>query len=366
MKVLMTVDAVGGVWTYALELCRALAAHEVEILLACMGPAPDATQLERVRRLPNVRIESSGYKLEWMTDPWDDVDRAGEWLLQLAARERVDVVHLNGYVHGALPFRRPVLVVAHSCVYSWWRAVHGCDPPSQWQAYRERVEAGLRNADCVVAPTHAFLESTRRLYAFGGRSMVIHNGRAPRRSSPPSRGRLPIMLASGRVWDRAKGLDVLDAAARELAWHAYVAGPAAGPEQSHVQLTAVRRLGNLRPDDLDAWLQRAAVFVHPARYEPFGLAPLEAALGGCALVLADLPTLRELWDKAALFVPVGDAAALRSVLDDLIGRPERIARLAEAARQRARQYRPHEMCKQYLALYRELSRGAQPLRRAVA
>ncbi len=31
----------------------------------------------------------------------------------------------------------------------------------------------------------------------------------------------------------------------------------------------------------------------PARYEPFGLSVLEAALSGCALVLGDIPSLRE-------------------------------------------------------------------------
>ena len=39
-----------------------------------------------------------------------------------------------------------------------------------------------------------------------------------------------------------------------------------------------------------------------ALYEPFGLAVLEAAQAGCALVLSDIPTFRELWDGAALFV----------------------------------------------------------------
>jgi glycogen synthase len=367
MKILMTVDAVGGVWTYALELSRVLAQHDVEIVLACMGPAPNASQLECAGQLPNVSIAVSDYKLEWMADPWADVERAGDWLLQLADRERVDIVHLNGYAHGALPWHRPVVVVAHSCVCSWWQAVHGCPAPPEWQTYRERVAAGLQGADCVVAPTHAFLQSVCELYGFSGRAAVIHNARAASRGiCPPEEQRLPVVLASGRVWDRAKGIDVLDAAARGLPWHAYVAGSAIGPERSAGELAAVRRLGSLRSDDLDAWLQRAAIFVHPARYEPFGLAPLEAALGGCALVLADLPTLRELWHHAALFVPVGDAQSLRRALDGLIGRPERIRRLARAAWSRARRYRPSDMCRQYLALYRELTSGSQPFRQAVA
>src|SRR3954467_12145905 len=135
MKLLMTVDAVGGVWTYALELSRALAHHDVQIVLACMGPGPNAAQLSAVAELPNVSIVQLDAKLEWMQDCWSDVARAGDWLLQLADREQVDVVHLNGYVHAALPWKHPVIVVAHSCVYSWWQAVHRCDPPGEWQIY---------------------------------------------------------------------------------------------------------------------------------------------------------------------------------------------------------------------------------------
>jgi glycosyltransferase involved in cell wall biosynthesis len=302
-----------------------------------------------------------------MEQPWHDVERAGDWLLALADRERVDIVHLNGYVHGALPWHRPVAVVAHSCVYSWWQAVHGCEPPAEWQTYRERVASGLHSADCVVAPTRAFLESVGSIYGEPRRAVTIHNGRtAPPDSCPPHAQRLPIVLASGRIWDRAKGIDVLDAAAHGLAWRGYVAGSASGPDRSHTQLASLCQLGALRPADLDAWLQRAAIFAHVARYEPFGLAPLEAALSGCALVLADLPTLRELWDEAAVFVPVDDAPSLRRALDELIEQPARRLAVAEESWQRARRYRPDLMCEQYLALYRELSSGSRPLRRAVA
>ncbi len=367
MKLLMTVDAVGGVWTYAMELCRALAGHDVEIVLACMGPPPHASQLQSARALPNVVVFCSHYRLEWMAQPWSDVARAGDWLLDLADRERVDLVHLNGYVHAALPWRRPVVAVAHSCVYSWWQAVHGCEPPPEWREYRERVAAGLHRADCVVAPTHAFLESIREIYRPAARTTVIHNARSAEGFiDPPDAQRLPVVLASGRVWDRAKGVDVLDAAATGLRWHAYVAGTATAPDRAGVQLSSLRRLGSLREDDLAAWLQRAAIFAHPARYEPFGLAVLEAALGGCALVLADLPTLRELWDDAAAFVPVDDAAALRCALDELIDDPERLRQLAHAGWTRARRYQPQSMGEQYLALYRGLLSASRPHVREVA
>src|SRR5690349_7829904 len=99
MKVLMTADAVGGVWTYALELTAALATYDVEVVLATMGPKPDTAKVLAAQAIGNLRLVRSRYRLEWMTDPWDDVRRAGEWLQQLAAREAVSIVHLNGYAH---------------------------------------------------------------------------------------------------------------------------------------------------------------------------------------------------------------------------------------------------------------------------
>ena len=71
------------------------------------------------------------FALEWMKDPWADVDRAGAWLLALESQLHPDVVHLNGFCHAALPWRAPVVTVAHSCVCSWWRSVHGVQAPER-------------------------------------------------------------------------------------------------------------------------------------------------------------------------------------------------------------------------------------------
>ena len=153
----MTADAVGGVWTYALELARVLGVHGTEVALAVMGPPPSAAQRAEAARLPNVALYDGGYALEWMDDPWDEVDRAGRWLLDLANRCSPDVVHLNGYAHAALPWPCPVLVAAHSCVFSWWSAVYGQTAPEKYGEYRRRVRAGLMAADLVGAPTAAML-----------------------------------------------------------------------------------------------------------------------------------------------------------------------------------------------------------------
>ncbi|HEX2494254.1 MAG TPA: glycosyltransferase family 4 protein, partial [Steroidobacter sp.] len=303
----MTADAVGGVWTYALELCRELGRCDVHVVLSVMGPPPSDAQRAQAERIPTVRLESAPYKLEWMRDPWCEVDAAGAWLQSLAERVDTDLVHLNGYTHAARPWRSPVLVVAHSCVCSWWRAVHGGAPPAEWDAYRRNVGAGLRAADHVVAPTRAFLEELQYWHAPMAPSSVIYNARTQRPfASARNTERESMIFTCGRMWDEAKNVGLLDEASRGLPWPAYVAGAATAPEGADSRTRSLHALGALAEPELARWLKRAAIYAHPARYEPFGLSVLEAALAGCALVLADLPSLRELWSGAALFAPAND------------------------------------------------------------
>ena len=78
---------------------------------------------------------------------------------------------------------------------------------------------------------------------------------------------------------------------------------------------------------------------------------------GCALVLADIPSFRELWNGAAVFVPVDDAGALETALLTLMNQPELTAVLAYRARRRALRYSPALMTERYLALYHALAAG---------
>src|SRR4051812_28368725 len=145
-RILMTGDTVGGVWTYTMELAEALGAHGVHVVLAALGGAPSDGQRQEAARIPNLELLASDFKLEWMQDPWRDVDESGKWLLDLEEEYAPDLVHLNSFGHGELQWRSPVVVTAHSCVFSWWQAVKGCDPPDYWHRYRETVARCLHAA----------------------------------------------------------------------------------------------------------------------------------------------------------------------------------------------------------------------------
>jgi len=345
-RVLMTADAVGGVWSYALTLAGALAQRGVRTCLAVFTPGLSTPQREEARDVPGLEIHEGPYRLEWMDEPWEDVRRSGEWLLSLARMFRPDVVHLNGYSHGALSWPAPAIVVAHSCVCSWWEAVHGVAAPPRWNRYRAEVRRGLQGATQVVAPTRAMLGELERIHGPLATRRVVHNARAMTRVRVT---REAWVLTAGRIWDEAKNVRVLEVAARRVRIRA--AGEARDPAGHDRPSPALELLGRLGSEEMREAMGRAAVYAHPAVYEPFGLAPLEAALQGCALVLSDIPSLRELWEGAAVFVPPREAPAWAAALEALMKDAPRRRRLAEAAGARAATFRPERQAEEMLRIY---------------
>jgi len=358
MHVLMTTDTVGGVWTYTCELARALEPFDVDVTIATMGAPPSPAQARTIAVLANAELVIGGFALEWMPKPWRDVEAAGAWLLGLAQRLRPDLVHLNGYAHAVLPFGAPVVVVAHSDVCTWFRAVRKGPAPAEWDDYRQRVAAGLRAASAVVAPTRAILDAILGEHRLAISGCVIPNGRDSSAWRPASKE--PFVLAAGRLWDEAKGLDALDACAARVGWPIHIAGPTAGPcGVGSVEPTGVRMLGELRPEALADWMGHASIYALPARYEPFGLSIVEAALAGAALVLGEIDTLEEVWGDAATFVPPGDPDVLAFALNTLVADPLRRRALAASARARALALTPQRMAAAYHELYRSLVVGTK-------
>ena len=357
-KILMTVDPVGGVWTYAIELARALEPYGVEFAFASMGGRLSHEQYEQVVSRKNVRLFESAYRLEWADDPWKDVDRAGDWLLQVAARVRPDLIHLNNYCHAVLSWDAPVLLVGHSCVLSWWRAVKDADAPARYDEYRTRVAAGLAASDMVVTPSSVMRDALRLHYNANGDCVVIRNGRDA--SLFPPAEKLPLIFSCGRIWDEAKNFRLLDRVAPLIEWRIAVAGDNRHPDGEPVRLQDVCCLGKLSAREIGQQFARAAIFVLPARYEPFGLSAVEAALSGCALVLGDIPSLREIWGDAAIFVSPDDANGLSRGLNDFIANPELRETFARRARARALQFSPQRMALGYLEAYRACMRGNAP------
>jgi glycogen synthase len=352
MRILLTADPIGGVWSYAVELCEALRPLRASVALMTLGRSLTTGQRAQLAALDNVTLFETTLRLEWMPEPWDDLARAGERLLDIERRFRPDIVHLNHLVHADLPWRAPVLSVGHSCVLSWYRAVRGTPVPGEWATYRSRVTASLQAAAAVVAPTAAILASLEESYGPFRDTAVIHNARSARLFTPGRKERL--ILCAGRLWDEAKNVAALAAVAPEVNATIAVAGEDVGPHGDRLKVSGLTLLGPLQPDELASWYARASIYALPARYEPFGLTALEAALSGCALVLGDIESLREVWGAAACYVPPDDPERLCEVLNGLLDNDSLRARMAARAMARARQFTPAGLAGQYMELYRRL------------
>ena len=344
-RLLMTTDAVGGVWRYSVDLANGLAARGIGTVLAILGPSASTAQRTEAEAVPNLRLVQTGLPLDWTADGPADLAHASGRLAALAALTGVSAVHLHApALVGAARWPVPVVAVAHSCVRTWWRAIRGGPMPDDLQWRADATGAGLRTAAAVIAPTAAHAAAVQAAY---GPILIeaVHNGRDP--EPVPKVLRQRAILTAGRLWDDGKGVAHLDQAAAGLGAPVRAAGPTRGPHGEARAFANLDLLGTLDQPGMAAAYAGASVFASMALYEPFGLAVLEAAQAGMALVLSDLPGFRELWDGAALFVT--SPAALQPALRQALDQP---GALAVAARERAGRYTVDAMVSGTLAVHR--------------
>jgi glycogen(starch) synthase len=357
LRVMLTADAVGGVWTYAQDLAAGLAKTGAGVTLAVLGPAPP----ERPALPPGVDLVVTDLPLDWGDVDPPTLDRAGRVLADLARQTSADLVHLNSPILAAsAPFDRPVVGGCHSCLATWWDAVRGDEPmPQAFQWRTERLRDAYAACAALIAPTWDFAEQTRRRY--GVKPSVVWNGRAGGFSPLGDEQRRRVAVTTGRLWDAAKGAAVLDAAAGLARRRVEAAGAVRGPSGDAAAAFAHLHLwGRLGPADVADLLSASEVFVSAARYEPFGLSVLEAAQAGCALVLSDLPVFRELWDGAATFVDATDPAAFAGAIDTLLQDPAHARERGGRARARAERFTADAMVEGTLAVYFQALSHAAP------
>lgn len=343
-RILMTIDTVGGVWNYAVELITGLVEQGIEVVVATMGPLPDSDKRSQISRIRNVELFESSFKLEWMENPWKDIEEASEWLLELEILTHPDIVHLNGFVHGALPWHSPVLIVGHSCVSSWFEHVKGTSLPEYMNYYKKKVCEGLKTADYVVAPTKWMLDTLQKHYGVIQNAAVIHNGR---KICEPNIDKEDIVFSAGRIWDEAKNIHMLTENGNKFNWPLIIAGD----YENNGNFENATLTGVLKSSDVINYMKRASIFVLPVKYEPFGLSILEAAICGCPLILGDIGSLRELWDGAAIFVDPKDSEMLVNKVNELIADKNKRIEYAEKAKKRAMQYSTEEMVSKYISIY---------------
>ena len=365
MHVLVTADSLSGSWIYARELVTGLVTRGVRVTLVSFGEIPLPEQTSWMDHLHGLEYRPTAFRLEWMQEAEEDLPESSAFLAALVRELRPDVLHLNQYCYGDLPVDVPRVVMAHGDLITFAQAVHDCPPrPARYlNWYRNVILRGLAGADAVVAPSIWMLDRISSCYGRPPRGEVIYPGRNPIFFNPYV-SKDDCVLAVGRLVDASKQVFLLTQEAHPLP--VCIVGseqtvsvpriPIRADVKVSTDQTSVAIRGPQTEAQLRALYSRAAIYAATSRYEPLGMAALEAAFSRCAIVANDIPSFREIWGDAALYFRTNDASSLADsirVLNE--DRPMRRA-YAELAYTRARErFTTKRMIDDLLHLYRSLT-----------
>ena len=361
LRVFMTCDATTGLWHHALDLAQGLRAYETSTTLCVLGAPPTKEQQAAARRVPGLKLIHLDLPRDWATASAHHVLDAAERVVAISRTEGANVVHLTNPLLASGPaFPRPVVTACHECIPTWWQAVRTQPFDGSLDWHKRDMATGLLRSDTVVAPTGAFAKMLSEVYGLPKPPSVVHSGRRPStREILPEGQSIPttcFAFTAGQLWDEGKNLRILDEAAARISVPIYAAGSGIALDGTSIEFNHLHMLGDLSDGHLAEWLAVKPVFVSTACYEPFGLGVLEAAESGCPLILSDIPTFRELWEGAAEFVPCDDSGAVAKAIEAVTGDSALRARLASAARRRARRYTAEVMAAKTRAIYGGLLR----------
>ena len=364
MRILLTTDTIGGVWTFTKELTTELLKRGHAVALVSFGRQPSHEQQAWCAGLhlahgDNFQVTASNAPLEWM-EKNEFVFSQGAGVLSHVARQfRPDLLHSNQFCFGAMSLDIPKLITAHSDVLSWASACRprGLDNSHWLRQYRSLVTHGLHACEAVVTPTRWMANTLAQHYSGMPGCYVVMNGR--NLSAPACHMRAVQAVTVGRLWDEAKGVGMLRAVNSPIP--IYVAG-----ERQHGTSVAPKQLGRsillgaLSEQSLVSLFARSSIYIATSIYEPFGLAPLEAALCGCAVVANDIPSLREVWGDAALYF--NGPRSLSTVLHQLNRNPGELSMLRQQSFLRASELTAERMTNGYEQMYRALLAGRTGVR----
>lgn len=338
LRILMTTTVQTEIWNYSLELAGALSRTGHQVTLAVSDHSLRRSHLKQLRRLPRVEL----FENPDLREGGCTVKTTGRWLLDLEQQILPDLIHLNGYAYATLPWQAPKVVAAP--LYLPWRSKNGPGPIEL--TYHKYVEQSLQAAALVIAPTQTALTALAESYGPLTKGQVVPLGRKP--YPIHVREKRPYILTTAQGWDDHRNILNLERVAPRLPWPVYMIGNTSLAGRMNSSRQWVNLIKPVSAKKRRAWFSHAAIYVLSSRYEPIGLAVLEAALAGCALVLSDIPNLREVWGDAALYIQPDDPQSLEVALALLVADSTFRKLMAQRACARAQKFTSERMVEQYL------------------
>lgn len=359
------VGEVGGAEHVFLALARHLRSRGFAPFLACMRPGP----LEVVAAEQGLEARSfKEHRYRNLLTVRDGIS----WLVGLARDWKIDLIHSN---HTSHLYGSPAA------------ARVGC--PEIWHLHDYPHKLDWVQRWCLWCKSDHVIFTTQKVKSgFGGlakgpNSVIYPNILEPdlllaRRSNEPDLrekyklGSAPFVLTVARMQAHKGHRDLIAALPQVLKGNpelifAFV-GKAGSPEQEvylrglKEQSAAlgvsnhVRFLGYVPDNDLADLYRQAAMLVHPARTEGYGLILLEAMIMGLPVIAtaAEGPSEIIQNESNGLLVPVGRPEAIAATIVRLMQNAVLRNQLAENANVYVRKLSCHEMVNQTSAVYEQV------------
>ena len=201
------------------------------------------------------------------------------------------------------------------------------------------------------------MQSLSSYYSQPEMRRVIYNGRNCAIFRVEAQKNLCV-LTVGRIWDEAKQASLL--LERNHPVPVWIVGPHRLPENdTHNSIASLpgsyHLCGERSEEEMCLLFAQSAIYAATSRYEPFGLAPVEAALSGCALVANDIPVFHELWGDNVRYCRRNDPDSLAFEIRELLGNKRLTCRYADRAREHAaHRFDATRMIDEYEQLYRNI------------
>lgn len=357
-----------GIGTYIRNLVRSLARIDAEnrYLLLCRPQDRDL-----LRDLPG----------NFQTVPESAPVYSAREMLALSwrlYRSRLDLYHSTHYVLPAW-VGSPVVVTIHDIIH----LLYPDFLPSRFAfLYAQRmIRRSLNRGDRVIAVSQSTKNDLKQYFDVDGdKIQVVHNGveEAFRHRLPSEELQRwlrnlgieqPYLLFVGnpkphknldnvvKAYARARHLANLDAPL-------ICVGARTGSEFKIRQRAEylgipdkVRILGHVAQEALPAIYQGASLFLYPTLYEGFGLPVVEAMASGVPVITSNTSALKEIAEGYAYLVDPLDIEGMAKAIANVMGDPERRARLAERGSRRAADFDWDLTAQRTLDVYRAAIEG---------
>ncbi len=288
-----------------------------------------------------------------------------------------DVHHFPNFIIPPLPPGPKAVVNIHDCCFI--KCPETMEPKNR-SYLRKRMPATLRRADKILTISETMANELREAF-----DLPEDKVRATLLGPPPTMNYLPedqvdqrirglgvdgpFLLHVGTLEPRKnhqflfkvfEALDYFDGKLVLCGMKGWQVEPILAAMQANGKAHRIQHLDYVQDDDLVALYRRAEALIFPSLYEGFGLPPVEAMRQGCPVISSDGGSLAEVVGDGGIVLPLGDPDQWAHAIGELLGSPDRRARLINAGHKKASQFSWRKCAEETWEVYRELSISAAP------